>query len=190
MNAPRSGNLPLDAARGAAHAVLTEVTCCWGDKPTERISAVVLHAARDMWVLEAADARQALPPLGTALSLLGGPQDLPARLAELGRGRRFLVSIGERPVRVDPRVPVSLPGVLRSASLPEAVAVEIVDLTTGGCRVRGVQLIAGSLLALDFTPPGRDEPVTVRGLAVHGSGSTVPPWMGVRFRLVAMRGGR
>jgi hypothetical protein len=48
----------------------------------------------------------------------------------------------------------------------------------------------GTQVTLDFTPPGRDEPVSVRALVAHATHGAVKPWIGVAFRLVAMRGGR
>jgi hypothetical protein len=88
------------------------------------------------------------------------------------------------------RLRVSLPGTLRCATLPQPLTVEIVDLTTGGCRVRGIELSVDSQVTLDFTPPGRDESVTVRALVAHATHGAAKPWIGVAFRLVALRGGR
>jgi hypothetical protein len=88
------------------------------------------------------------------------------------------------------RLRVSLPGTLRCATQPQPLTVEIVDLTTGGCRVRGIEVPVGTQVTLDFTPPGRDQPVSVRALVAHATQSAVKPWIGVAFRLVAMRGGR
>jgi hypothetical protein len=68
--------------------------------------------------------------------------------------------------------------------------VEIADLTTSGARVRGIELPIDSEVTLDFTPPGRDDLVSVRAVVVHGTHRARQPWVGVRFRLVAMRGGR
>jgi hypothetical protein len=190
MDFPAPTNPAAPETNGAAHAVLAEVTCSWGKARAEHLTAVILHAARDMWILEAADARLSLPPLGTEMRVSGEHQQMTVRLAEHGRGGRFLVSIGDRPVRRVSRMRVSLPGTLRCATLAEPRSVEIVDLTTSGCRVRGIDLPAGSQLALEFTPPGRDESVTVRGLVVHGTARDAQPWIGVLFRLVALRGGR
>ena len=41
------------------------------------------------------------------------------------------------------------------------MAVEIMDLTTGGARVNGIELPVGSQVTLDFIPPGRTESVSV-----------------------------
>ncbi len=175
-----------------AQAVLAEVTCRWSDDVNgpEQARAVVVHAARDMLVLEASNPRQALPPLGTIIEVTGDIEQLTGRLAEQGRAGRFLLSLGERPVRAALRLRVSVPGTLRCATLPAPVTVEIVDLTTGGARIRGVAVAAGSQVTFEFTPPGRDAPVTVRALVAHTSNQAELPWIGVVFRLVAMRGGR
>jgi len=153
-------------------------------------SAVLLHAATSMLVLEGTDAQHALPPLGTAVEVDTDQRQVSGRLAEHGRGGRFLVSLGERPVRRSSRLRVSLPATLRSPALPESLAVEISDLTTGGARIRGVELPVGSQVTLDFVPPGREQPVTVRASVAHGTHNGTRPWIGVTFRLVAMRGGR
>ena len=39
-------------------------------------------------------------------------------------------------------------------------------------------------------PPGREQPVTVRASVAHGTHNGTRAWIGVTFRLVAMRGGR
>ena len=88
------------------------------------------------------------------------------------------------------RVKVSLPGTLRSSLLAEAVPVEIADLTTSGARIRGVELSVDTQVSLEFVPPGRMDMVSVRALVVHANRGADRPWLGVRFRLVALRGGR
>jgi hypothetical protein len=174
-------------------AVLAEVTCAWSHDMNApgQTTAVVVHAAREMLVLEASNPRQALPALGTLIQVTGDIGPLTGRLAEVGRAGRFLISLGDRPVRLVLRLRVSLPGTLRCATLPEPQAVEIVDLTTSGARLRGVEVPVDSHVTFEFTPPGRDEPVTVRALVAHSSNNQAEqPWIGVVFRLVAMRGGR
>jgi hypothetical protein len=176
-------------------AVLAEVTCTWGDDEASpgasgRTTALLVHMGREMLVLEASDPRQALPPLGSRIRVIGEAEPIDGRLAEHGRAGRFLVSVGDRPVRRALRLRVSLPGTLRTAALPESVEVEIVDLTTGGARIRGIELSVGSQVTLGFTPPGRTDPVSVRATVAHGTHRAQQPWIGVRFRLVAMRGGR
>jgi hypothetical protein len=102
------------------------------------------------------------------------------------------VSVGERAVRSSVRLKVSLPATLRAPGQADGAAqmVEIVDLTTGGARVRGVELPVGTQVTLEFTPPYREEPVSVRGVVAHGTHDAARPWIGVLFRLVAIRGGR
>ena len=85
---------------------------------------------------------------------------------------------------------VSLPGILRSPLLTEPLAVEIADLTTSGARLRGAELPVDTQVSLEFTPPGRLDVVSVRALVAHSTHGAERPWLGVRFRLVALRGGR
>jgi PilZ domain-containing protein len=175
-----------------AQAVLAEVTCSWGEGADDADStlAAIVHVGRDMLVLEAADPARALPPMGSALHVVGATLDVLGRIAEHGRAGRFLVSMSNRPVRRDLRLRVSLTGVLRSAALSGPVQVEIADLTTSGAKVRGIELPSGSQVALDFIPPGRDDTVTVRARVAHTSTGSTTPWIGLVFRLVALRGGR
>jgi hypothetical protein len=182
-----SRSIPAPAVNG----VLAQVTCTWGDteKPGHTTAAVV-HRTRQMLVLEASDPRTVLPPLGTRLEVRGDRAPLRGSLAEHGRAGRFLVALGDRPVRRALRLKVSLPGLLRSRALAAPQTVEIVDLTTGGARIRGVELPVGSQVTLDFTPPYRDESVSVRAIVAHGTHGAERPWIGLLFRLVAMRGGR
>jgi hypothetical protein len=177
----------MDSMASTEHAVLAELECSWGD---ERTKAVVVHATREMLILEASNPQRALPAAGTDVRLVDASGERTGRLAEHGRNGRFLVSLGERPVRRAVRLRVSLPGVLRSAALDEPKQVEIIDLTTGGCRIRGVELPVGTHVALEFTPPSRDEAVSVRAAVAHGTHRAAQPWIGVTFRLVALRGGR
>ena len=188
MDSPASFDPHAADGAGPAHAVLAEVSCRWLEH--DPVTAVILHTAQDMLVLEAADPRQTLPPLGTLMHVSGDALQVSGRLAEHGRAGRFLVCLGSRPVRRSIRMRVSLPGTLRSPSLPEPRQVEIADLTTAGARVRGVELPVNSQVALDFTPPGRDQSVTVRALVAHATQGAAQPWIGLIFRLVAMRGGR
>jgi hypothetical protein len=177
------------------NAVLAQVTCIWPadtDAPStqRRILAAVIHAGHGMLVLEATDPQVVLPPLGTRLEIHDETQRLNGRLAEHGRAGRFLVALGDRPVRRALRLKVSVPAMLRSPALSAPQTVEIVDLTTGGARIRGVELPVGTQATLDFTPPYRDDPVSVRAAVAHGTHRAERPWIGVVFRLVALRGGR
>ena len=170
-----------------SNAVLAEVTCTW---ESEAISAAVVHSAGDMLVLEATDPGVTLPSIGTALHVTDGTNEVAGRLAEHGNGGRFLVAIGDRPVRRSLRLKVCLPATLRGRNLAEPQTVEIVDLTTAGARIRGLELPVGTSVTLDFTPPYRQEAVSVRATVAHGTHGAQHPWMGVVFRLVALRGGR
>jgi hypothetical protein len=187
MDSTAQPDLHASEDTSRVNAVLAEVACTWADGETV---AAVIHAHHDVLVLEAADPQKSLPPVGTPIHIATDAEQLSGKLAEHGRGGRFLVSLGDRPVRKTVRLKVSLPGTLRSASLPSALPVEIVDLTTGGARIRGIELPVGSQVTLDFTPPYRDENVSVRALVAHGTHRAERPWIGVIFRLVAMRGGR
>lgn len=178
----------MDSTASTEHAVLAELECTWGDAQSTR--ALVVHAGREMLILEASDPERPLPDVGTDVRLFDATGERTGRLAEHGRGGRFLVAMGDRPVRRMVRLRVSLPGVLRCALLDNPVEVEIVDLTTGGCRLRGIELPVGTQVALDFTPPSREEAVSVRALVAHGTHGAPQPWIGVTFRLVALRGGR
>jgi hypothetical protein len=179
-----------DSEPNSPHAVLAQVRCSWPGQSQET-TAVVLHSGRDLLVLEAPQPSYTLPAPGTLTTVVpadGSGQPLTGRLAEQGRGGRFLVALGDRPVRSGARLRVSLPATLRSPALSAPMAVEMVDLTTGGARVRGVELPVGTPVTLDFTPPGGDEPVSVRSSVAHGTHGAAQPWVGVAFRLVALRG--
>ena len=174
------------------NAVLAEVTCRWEESDGESVGqlrALVTHRGQGMYILEA-DPHQTLPPVGARVAIATEDELLNGRLAEHGRGGRFLVSLGDRPVRRAARLRVSLPATLRTSMLAEPMNVEIVYLTSGGARVRGVELPVGRSLTLHFTPPTRKEPVSVRATVAHGTRGAGQPWVGVVFRLVAMRGGR
>ena len=174
--------------------VLAQVKVAWAaEAPATaagRITAAVVHSSSAMLVLEAIDTELALPPIGTQVEVRGETHRASGRLAEHGRTGRFLVAIGDRPVRRALRLKVSLPGTVRATAFNGSRTVEIVDLTTGGARIRGVELPVGSQVTLDFTPPYRDSPVTVRAVVAHGTHGGQQPWIGVLFRLVALRGGR
>jgi hypothetical protein len=189
MDAPATTPDEHTDGLGAAAAVLAHVRVTWDGGTCE---AAVLHTAGGLLVLEATDgdASLALPAAGTDVQVSGETVTESGRMAEVGRGGRFLVSVGDRAVRRSLRLRVSLPCKLRGGSITDWMDVELADLTTGGARVRGVELPVGTQVTLGFTPPGRPDPVTVRGLVVHGTHGGQHPWMGVAFRLVALRGGR
>ncbi len=178
-----------------AAGVLAEVTCTWDadddqEAAATATTAAVVHYAPGMLVRESTRPGVPLPSIGTKVQVNDGTDQLLGRLAEHGRGGRFLVALGDRPVRRSLRLEVSLPGTLRSPSLDEPQTVEVVDLNTCGARIRGVELDVGSAVTLEFTPPYRREPVSVRAVVAHGTHHAERPWIGVVFKLVALRGGR
>src|SRR5215207_9317902 len=134
----------MDGTAPTQHAVRAEVTCSWGEAEDDCATAVIVHALPGMLVLEATEPRRSLPPTGTELRVTSQTEENIGRMAEHGRTGRFLVSLGAQPVRRAARLRVSLPGTLRCAALPSVLPVEIVDLTTGGCRVRGIELSVGT----------------------------------------------
>jgi len=172
---------------GPAAAVLAHVLVTWDGGATD---AAVVHTAGGLLILEATDPNLILPPIGSDVEVRGETLSETGQLAEHGRAGRFLVALGPRAVRRTLRLRVSLPGKLRVTSGGEWTDVELADLTTGGARIRGVELPVGSQVTLAFTPPGRDQQVTVRALVAHGTHGAQKPWVGVAFRLVALRGGR
>jgi hypothetical protein len=143
-----------------------------------------------MLILETDVESRLLPPIGTEVEVFGATGPLHGQLAEHGRGGRFMICIADRPVRRSPRLRVSLAATVRAPGLAQPKSVELVDLTTGGARVRGVELPVHTSVTLDFTPPGQQQPVSVRGTVAHSTHNARQPWIGVTFRLVAMRGGR
>ena len=178
---------PLDT-----RSVLAELTCTWSASETAgEIAAAVIHSSRGLLLLEATDPRAELPAQGTRLTMRGeGESIISGTLAEHGRGGRFLVTVGDRAVRHSLRLKVSLPATLRPIGSTTAKEVEIVDLTARGARIRGIELPVGSQVMLSFTPPYRGQPVNVRAAVAHGTHGAERPWIGVVFRLVALRGGR
>jgi hypothetical protein len=131
--------------------------------------------------------------MGAKIAQLGAPvrlrvewdrQLLNCRLAAHGAAGRFLVSIGERAIRRSRRFAVDLPGVARAPHLPEPIEVRVVDLSTGGARVEGIDLPVGSELELRFTPPGRPTPITVLGFVVRQVETDDARSVGLAFRLV------
>jgi hypothetical protein len=133
------------------------------------------------------------PDTGTTVASLGAPvrlrvewdrQALNGRLAAHGVAGRFLVSIGERAIRGARRFPVDLPGIARSAQWQEPIQVRVIDLSTGGARVQGIDLQVGSELELTFTPPGRRAPITVLGFVVRVIDRDDVRSVGLAFRLV------
>jgi hypothetical protein len=132
------------------------------------------------------------PATGAAIMPLGAPvrlrvdwdrQTLKGRLAAHGVEGRFLVSIGERAIRSARRFPVDLPGLAKSPQFIRMVEVRVIDLSTGGARIQGIDLPVGSDIELRFTPPGRPEPITVVGFVVRAMERDGLPSIGLAFRM-------
>jgi hypothetical protein len=147
--------------------------------------ADVLGSTNSVLLLQGSEQRAALPPLGTPVRLRmeWDRQVLTGRLAAYGVAGRFLVSMGERPIRRSRRFNVDLPGVARGLYLQSAVPVRIADLSTGGARVAGIELPVGSEVELRFAPPGRPSALTVLGFVVRKVEAADAPALGIAFRL-------
>jgi PilZ domain-containing protein len=148
--------------------------------------AEVIGSTGNVLLLQAGDAKQTLPSLGTPVRVRvdWDRQLLSGRLAAHGVAGRFLVSMGERAIRRSRRFTVDLTGSVKSAHLYGPVEVHIADLSTGGARVEGLDLPVGSELDLCFTPPGRPGPINVLGFVVRSIDGGEVPTVGVAFRLV------
>jgi len=150
------------------------------------LHAEVLASTANVLLLQGDGGNPILPALGTPvrLRLDWDRQVLYGRLAAHGVAGRFLVTIGERAIRRSRRFPVDLTGVARSGYLPRGVEVRVTDLSNGGAQVAGVDLPIGSELDVQFTPPGRPNPIEVRGFVVRRIEQADVPTVGVAFRLV------
>jgi len=146
--------------------------------------AQVLGSTANVLLLQGVEGH--LPPLGTVvrLKLQWDRQTLTGRLAAHGVAGRFLVSVGERAIRRSRRFAVDVPGIARSPQLYGPVEVRVKDLSTGGARIEALELPLGSDVELTFTPPGRQQPLTVLGFVVRNIDRAETPTLGVAFRLV------
>lgn len=149
------------------------------------LRAEIIGSTDGVLLLQAADVT-AVPTLGTPVRMRvdWDRQLLTGRIAAHGVAGRYLVSLGERPIRRSRRFPVDLPGSAKSGHLYGAVDVRITDLSAGGARVQGIDLPIGSDVELRFTPPGHAASLTVLGFVVRTIGQTGVPTVGVAFRLV------
>jgi hypothetical protein len=152
----------------------------------QTIKAEVIGSTDNVLLLQGSDPDATLPPLGSPMRvrIVWDRQLLIGRLAAHGVAGRFLVSIGERAIRYSRRFPVDLPGIANSAHLYGPVEVRVVDLSTGGARVRGIDLPVGTEIQLQFTPPGQTAQLTVLGFVVRAIDGAEMPTLGVAFRLV------
>jgi hypothetical protein len=137
--------------------------------PTGITQAQLLHGSPSVLLLEGERPPGGPPQPGTPLrvGLPGLPRMVTARLAAYGQSGRYLVALGSRAVRGALRVRVDLPGVVRTASLTAPTSVRVLDLSSSGARVRGVQLPIGSDCELRFVPPGRNDTATLRCVVIR-----------------------
>jgi PilZ domain len=152
----------------------------------QNLKAEVIGSTDNVLLLQGTESDATLPPLGTPVRLrvIWDRQLLIGRLAAHGVAGRFLVSIGERAIRYSRRFPVDLPGIAVSAHLYGPVEVRVIDLSTGGARVKGIDLPVGTEIELHFTPPGQTANIKVLGFAVRAIDGAEMPTLGVAFRLV------
>jgi hypothetical protein len=165
------------------------VAVAWGKQ--ELLPARVLHSTPDVVLLEGEPGAE-VPPIGAPVRVHvdWDKQRLNGRVAAHGRGGRYLVSVGFRAFRRAPRARVDLPALARAAA-PDGVGVRevrIVELSSSGARVEGLELPVGTGLNLLFTPLGHAHPVTVRAVVVRMIEGAQPPQVGVVFRLAAFPG--
>src|SRR5918911_5338891 len=148
------------------------------------LRAEVLGSSPHVMLLQALE-RTRLPPLGTRLRLHVGwdRQQLNGRLAAHGVNSRFLVTLGERPIRGTRRFAVDLLATIRSAHLPGVEQARIIDLSASGARIEGpgARLPVGAEIELRFTPPGQAEPVAVHGFVSRNIPDARTPTVGVAF---------
>jgi hypothetical protein len=151
------------------------------------LQAEVIGSTTNVLLLQSTDELGiSLPPLGTPVRLRveWDRQLLNGRMAAHGVAGRFLVSIGERAIRYSRRFAVDLIGTATSLHLYGPVEVRIVDLSTGGARVKGIDLPVGTEIQLQFTPPGQTASINVQGFVVRAIDGAETPMLGVAFRLV------
>lgn len=146
--------------------------------------AEVLGSTANVLLLQGEEGVQ-LPALGTPirLKLDWDRQLVIGRLAANGVASRFLVTVGERAIRRSRRFPVSLPGVIRSPHVQASHDVRVVDLSSGGARVEGIELPLGAELVLRLVPPGRGAAVDLHGFVVRSIEAAHVPTIGIAFRL-------
>jgi hypothetical protein len=166
----------LDAVAGQ------DLLIAWGREVTR---ASILHVTSSVLLLEGDKprARALAPGAPVRIGRPGRTPSVPARLAADGQGRRYLLTLGSRAVRGTPRARVDLPAIVGATNLPGPVAVRVVDLSTSGARLRGLELPVGANCEVSFVPPGRRDLVTRRSVVVHTLPLGVPTELGVAFRL-------
>ncbi len=127
-------------------------------------------------------------PVGSLVRIhvRGGARSISGRIATYGQSDIYLVALGTRAVRRAPRYRVDLPVLVRSPLLAGAVAGRIVDLSSAGARVRGVDLPLEADVELQFVPPGQTQPVTMRAIVVRSLSDEAIPSVGVAFCMAAL----
>jgi hypothetical protein len=146
--------------------------------------AQLLHMTASVLVLEGEHppGAQPSPGLPVRVGLPGDPRMIAGRLAAFGRGGRFLVAVGSRPVRGAMRYRVDLPAVVRALATNEVSTAELIDLSSTGARLRGVRLPVGGECDLTFMPPGGHEVVNLRCVVVRTIAHAEQEDVGVAFR--------
>jgi hypothetical protein len=155
---------------------------------TSSVKAEVLGSSPHVMLLQGLEPTR-LPPLGTPLRLHVGwdRQQFTARLAAHGVNSRFLVTLGERPIRGTRRFPVDLPATVRSPHLSTVEPARIVDLSASGARIEGpgARLPVGAELELRFTPPGNTEPMVFHGFVSREVPGAANSAIGIAFGLAS-----
>jgi hypothetical protein len=165
------------------------VVVAWGKEWL--LPAKVLRTTPGVVLLESLPDAE-LPPIGASVRVHvdWDKQRLHGQVAAHGRGGRYLVSVGFRSIRRAPRARVELPAAARIAT-PDGVEtreVRIVEFSSSGARVEGLDVPVGGELNLSFTPLRQLHAVTVRAVVVRSIDGAQPPQVGVVFRLAALPG--
>jgi hypothetical protein len=161
-----SGQASAEAAQEPVRELAADALVSW---PSGITRAQVLRLTTSVMLLEGERPPGAPPVAGVSLrvGLPGLPRMIPARLAALGQGQRYLIALGSRAVRGALRVRVDVAGIMRTASQPAPTSVRILDLSSSGARLRGARLPTGSECELSFVPPGRSDAVRLRCVVVR-----------------------
>jgi PilZ domain len=183
---PRSDSQPTQPR---ALPNLVRVVVAWGKE--ELLPATVLRTTPEVVLLQGEPGAD-LPPIGAPVRVHvdWDKQRLHGRVAAHGQRGRYLVSLGFRAIRRAPRVRVDLPAAARAAT-PHGLdvrEVRIVEFSSSGARLEGLELAVGAELNLSFTPLRQARPVTVRAVVVRLIEGAQPPQIGVVFRLAALPG--
>jgi len=159
---------------------VAEAMVSWGSRVTR---AKLLLNTPGVVLLEGeigagANARAGIP---VRIGLPGARNMVDGRLAAIGQNQRFLVALGSRAVRGAARVRVDLPCFAVGQALGGQKPVRIVDLSSSGARVQGLELEVGADFELRFVPPGHSTVESLRCVVVRTIGEDQPPDVGVAF---------